>query len=110
MDEVSALEDLRGQPADTLVNVNEGHHWDDIQNDCLTYEGSISNNAWDDKKFKGEDAESFDDAVERVIPDTVSRSFNPWEKVCLSSSNSKKSSSAKSPACSLRLTVLCLEN
>ncbi len=61
MDEISALEDLRGQPVDTLVNVNEGHHWEDIQSDCLTYDESVSNNAWDDKRFRGEDAESIDD-------------------------------------------------
>ena len=61
MDEISALEDLRGQPVDTLVNVNEGHHWEDIQSDCLTYEESVSNDAWDDKRFRGDDAESIDD-------------------------------------------------
>ncbi|MEC9090787.1 MAG: heterodisulfide reductase-related iron-sulfur binding cluster, partial [Candidatus Thermoplasmatota archaeon] len=61
MDEVSALEELRGQPVDTLVDINEGHHWEAIEDDCLTYEESISNKAWLNDKFEGEDAYSRSD-------------------------------------------------
>ena len=43
MDEESALEELRGQPVDTLVNINEGHHWETIEEECLTYEQSLAN-------------------------------------------------------------------
>ena len=61
MDEVSALEELRGQPVDTLVDINEGHHWETIEADCLTYEQSIANEVWNDDKFEGEDAYSRSD-------------------------------------------------
>ena len=58
MDEVETLEELRGQPVDTLVDINEGHHWAVIEDDCLTYEESIANEVWQDSKFEGVDAYS----------------------------------------------------
>ena len=58
MEDMSALEELRGQPVDTLVHIDEGHHWHAIEEDCLPYEDSMANNAWNDKKFTGEEAES----------------------------------------------------
>ena len=61
MDEVETLEDLRGQPVDTLVDINEGHNWAVIEDDCLTYEESIANEVWQDSKFEGEDANSRSD-------------------------------------------------
>ena len=61
MDEVETLEELRGQPVDTLVDINEGHHWAVIEDDCLTYEESIANEVWQDSKFEGEDAYSRSD-------------------------------------------------
>ena len=61
MDDVSALEELRGQPVDTLVDINEGHHWESIEADCLTYEQSIASEVWNDEKFEGEDAYSRSD-------------------------------------------------
>tara|TARA_B100001146_G_scaffold212982_1_gene212912 strand:- start:845 stop:3658 length:2814 start_codon:yes stop_codon:yes gene_type:complete len=61
MDEVETLEELRGQPVDTLVDINEGHHWAVIEDDCLTYEESIANEVWQDPKFEGEDAYSRSD-------------------------------------------------
>tara|TARA_B100000214_G_scaffold274575_1_gene204717 strand:- start:1291 stop:4107 length:2817 start_codon:yes stop_codon:yes gene_type:complete len=61
MDEESALEELRGQPVDTLVNINEGHHWEIIEEDCLTYEQSLANPVWENPKFEGEDAYSRSD-------------------------------------------------
>jgi len=61
MDDVEALEELRGQPMDTLVDINEGHHWETIEEECLTYEQSIANEAWVDEKFEGEDAYSRSD-------------------------------------------------
>ena len=61
MDDESDLEDLRGQPVDTLVDINEGHHWEVIEEDCLTYEQSIANEVWLDEKFEGEDAYSRSD-------------------------------------------------
>ena len=61
MDEVSALEELRGQPVDTLVDINEGHHWESIEADCLTYEQSIASEVWNSEKFEGEDAYSRSD-------------------------------------------------
>ncbi|MDE0708691.1 MAG: (Fe-S)-binding protein, partial [Candidatus Poseidoniales archaeon] len=61
MDEVSALEDLRGQPVDTLVDINEGHHWEVIEGDCLSYEQSVASEVWLDEKFEGEDAYSRSD-------------------------------------------------
>ncbi|MEE2747264.1 MAG: (Fe-S)-binding protein, partial [Candidatus Thermoplasmatota archaeon] len=61
MDEVSALEELRGQPVDTLVDINEGHHWESIEADCLTYEQSLANEVWLSEKFEGEDAYSRSD-------------------------------------------------
>ena len=61
MDEVSALEELRGQPVDTLVDINEGHHWESIEGDCLTYEQSLANEVWLSDKFEGEDAYSRSD-------------------------------------------------
>ncbi|MEC7704120.1 MAG: (Fe-S)-binding protein [Candidatus Thermoplasmatota archaeon] len=61
MDEISALEELRSQPADTLVAINEGHHWEDIHADCLTYEESMANEVWMSSKFEGEDAYSRSD-------------------------------------------------
>ena len=61
MDEVETLEELRGQPVDTLVDINEGHHWAVIEDDCLTYEESIANEVWQDAKFEGEDAYSRSD-------------------------------------------------
>ena len=61
MDEVSALEELRGQPVDTLVDINEGHHWESIEADCLTYEQSLANEVWLSDKFEGEDAYSRSD-------------------------------------------------
>ena len=61
MDDVSALEELRGQPVDTLVDINEGHHWEMIEEDCLTYEQSLANTAWENSKFEGEDAYSRSD-------------------------------------------------
>ena len=61
MDDVSALEELRGQPVDTLVDINEGHHWESIEGDCLTYEQSLANEVWLSDKFEGEDAYSRSD-------------------------------------------------
>ena len=61
MDEVETLEELRGQPVDTLVDINEGHHWAVIEDDCLTYEESIANEVWQDSKFEGVDAYSRSD-------------------------------------------------
>ena len=61
MDEVEALEELRGQPVDTLVDINEGHHWESIEHECLTYEQSVANEVWLDEKFEGEDAYSRSD-------------------------------------------------
>ena len=61
MDDESDLEELRGQPVDTLVNINEGHHWEVIEEDCLTYEQSIANEVWLNEKFEGEDAYSRSD-------------------------------------------------
>ena len=61
MDEESALEELRGQPVDTLVNINEGHHWEVIEEECLTFEQSLANPVWQNSKFEGEDAYSRSD-------------------------------------------------
>jgi len=62
MDEVEALEELRGQPVDTLVHVREGDHWSSIQEGaCLTYAMSAANEVWQDKKFTGDHPESQDD-------------------------------------------------
>jgi Fe-S oxidoreductase len=61
MDDVETLDELRGQPVDTLVDINEGHHWTVIEDDCLTYEESIANEVWQDSKFEGEDAYSRSD-------------------------------------------------
>jgi Fe-S oxidoreductase len=61
MDDVETLEDLRGQPSDSLVMMEEGDHWASMAALCLTYEQSISNDAWENKKFIGSDAESRDD-------------------------------------------------
>ena len=61
MDDVETLDELRGQPVDTLVDINEGHDWAVIEDDCLTYEQSISNEVWQDSKFEGEDAYSRSD-------------------------------------------------
>ena len=55
------MEELRGQPVDTLVDINEGHHWEVIEEDCLTYEDSIANPVWQKSKFEGEDAYSRSD-------------------------------------------------
>ena len=61
MDDIETLEELRGQPVDTLVDINEGHDWAVIEDDCLTYEQSIANEVWQDSKFEGEDAYSRSD-------------------------------------------------
>ena len=60
MEEVSALEELRGQPVDMLVNIEEGHHWEEMENGCLSYEQSLANDVWIDKRFDGAEAESRD--------------------------------------------------
>ena len=57
MDDVEDLEELRGQPVDTLVDRGEGHHWESIEAGCMSYEDSMSNAAWDDPHFEGEDAD-----------------------------------------------------
>jgi len=61
MDEVSDLEDLRGQPVDTLVDINEGHHWESIEADCLTHQNSLANDVWSHSMFEGEDAKDRND-------------------------------------------------
>jgi len=60
MEEVSALEELRGQPVDMLVNIEEGHHWEEMEMGCLSYEQSLANDVWIDKRFDGAEAESRD--------------------------------------------------
>ena len=61
MDDVETLEDLRGQPVDTLVDINEGHNWGSIEEGCLSYEESLANDVWLDEKFEGADALSRSD-------------------------------------------------
>ena len=61
MDDVETLENLRGQPVDTLVDMNEGDNWGSIEEGCLSYEESIANDVWLDEKFEGADALSRSD-------------------------------------------------
>ncbi len=61
MDDVDDLATMRGQPSDTLVAIEEGHDWDDLQTACLTYAASGDNAVWDDKMFSGDDALDRDD-------------------------------------------------
>lgn len=56
MDDVDDLATLRNQPADTLVAPAEGHDWDSMADNCLTYSESSGNYLWQDSKFTGEDA------------------------------------------------------
>jgi Fe-S oxidoreductase len=58
MDDVDELETLRNQPSDTLLAIDEGHHWESMEENCLTYGASSGNIAWQHKMFEGVDAES----------------------------------------------------
>ena len=61
MDDIETLEELRGQPSDSLVLIEEGDQWAAMAALCLTHEESISNSVWDGKQFTGSDAASRDD-------------------------------------------------
>ncbi|MDP7659510.1 MAG: 4Fe-4S dicluster domain-containing protein, partial [Candidatus Thalassarchaeaceae archaeon] len=56
MDEVDELATLRNQPVDTLLMNDEGHEWESMEENCLTYGASSGNALWQDSKFTGEDA------------------------------------------------------
>ena len=61
MDDVDDLATMRGQPSDSLVALEEGHHWGVMESACVTYEVSDGSAAWQDKRFTGTDPESTDD-------------------------------------------------
>ncbi|MDP7312969.1 MAG: 4Fe-4S dicluster domain-containing protein, partial [Candidatus Thalassarchaeaceae archaeon] len=56
MDEVDELATLRNQPVDTLLMNDEGHEWESMEENCLTYGASSGNALWQHSKFTGEDA------------------------------------------------------
>lgn len=56
MDEVDELATLRNQPQDTLVVYGEGHDWDSMSGNCLSYGASSGSVLWQDSKFSGADA------------------------------------------------------
>lgn len=51
MDDVDELGTLRNQPTDTLVALSEGHHWENMEANCLSYGASSSSSLWQDSKF-----------------------------------------------------------
>ena len=57
MDDVDELATLRNQPVDTLLMNDEGHDWENMEENCLTYGASSGNALWENSKFTGEDAE-----------------------------------------------------
>ena len=46
MDEVEELEDMRGQPSDTLVYYEKGDDWADWEDRCLTFSDSSNLGVW----------------------------------------------------------------
>lgn len=47
MDEISDLEDMRGQPSDTLVYDGKGDDWEVWNGECLTFSNSSDLGVWD---------------------------------------------------------------
>ena len=56
MDDVDELATLRNQPVDTLLVIEEGHDWDLMESNCLSYGASSGSSLWQDSKFVGEES------------------------------------------------------